>query len=123
MSRIVISGTRTWDDEQPIRKVIYSLPEYSTLIVGDATGADEIAEKVAHERGDILVKRYKADWKQHGNRAGRIRNAELYDQQPEKLYAFQIDKSRGTAHSILLAQARGIPIELYTIEKGVKSWE
>lgn len=110
MTRVLISGSRNWTDENTVRKVIYSFPPESVLIVGDARGADEIARNVAQERSDIIILEYKADWNKHGKRAGPIKNIEMFSQDPDEVYTFQIDNSKGTAHAIKLAEERNIKL-------------
>lgn len=65
----------------------------TSLVVGDATGADRWA-KIWCERRSIPFKTYYADWKKHLKRAGPIRNQTMVDGGPD--YAVVFPGGRGT---------------------------
>lgn len=106
MKVVLVTGSRYWNDEAPIRK---ALEGAELLIVGDCpTGADLIALKVARE-DDCIVALYKADWAKYGDRrignpAGPERNgkmvARLYEEHSAgmdcKLAGFPMPGSKGT---------------------------
>lgn len=106
MKVVLVTGSRHWNDEAPIRK---ALEGTELLIVGDCpTGADLIALKVAREN-DCIVALYKADWAKHGaqrigNPAGPERNgkmvARLYEEHSAgmdcALAAYPMPGSKGT---------------------------
>ncbi len=80
----------------------------SRLAVGDATGADALAASWAEARG-IPFKVYPADWQQHGNAAGPIRNkAMLETERPSSVIAFP--GSRGTRDCCRQAEKLGIKV-------------
>ena len=84
------------------------------IVSGGAKGADTLAEKFADEFGfEKLI--FKPDWDLYGKRAGFVRNAKIVDN-CDVLFAFQINKSKGTQHSIDLAREKGK--EVYVFEVG-----
>jgi hypothetical protein len=74
--RVLIYGSRTWRDPEPIRAFVASLPADCTVIHGGAPGADTLAHHAATARG-LHVEVYPADWQRYGRRAGPIRNEEM----------------------------------------------
>jgi hypothetical protein len=90
-----------------------------TLIHGAcATGADAAAhhwfEVAGADLGVIEIK-YHADWEQFGKRAGPIRNEKMIREAgAELVLAFPLLDSRGTKHTIELAEAAGIPVKRVT---------
>ena len=54
----------------------------SSVIVGDAGGADRWA-KIWCDRRGVPCEVFAADWKRHGKRAGPIRNQEMVDRKPD----------------------------------------
>jgi hypothetical protein len=83
----------------------------TTIIVGDARGADTAAYWSAR-CCNHPVRVFKADWKTHGKKAGIIRNLEMLDEKPDLVIAFWDGKSRGTNHTITESRKRGIPVEV-----------
>jgi hypothetical protein len=64
------------------------------VVCGEARGADKAGRKWARMNG-IQVESFPADWKQHGNAAGPIRNREMGDYATHLLAVWD-GKSRGT---------------------------
>lgn len=110
--KILICGSRDWTDTQEIFEIIDSLPSGSIVITGAARGADRIAEKLAKEKG-LVVESYPANWDKFGKRAGYLRNIEMLDQNPDRVYAFPLGESKGTNHTIKESIKRGIPTIVY----------
>ena len=76
--RIMISGSREYDDYDFIRSVLEDAAGDArdvTVIHGAARGADRLGGEAADEYG-FKVEAYPADWAV-GRRAGPIRNAEM----------------------------------------------
>jgi hypothetical protein len=114
MVRILITGSRTWDDEALIwasmRRVIeaYPLGEQVTVVHGDAPGADSIAARCAIRDGHI-VEAHPADWDRYSKRAGFIRNAEMVKLGADICLAFIHNNSKGATMTADLAIKAGIP--------------
>lgn len=114
--RVLVTGSRTWDDTRTIRWVLVELdksPGPHTLVSGACpNGADAIAETIAEGLG-WTVERHPADWDRYGKRAGWIRNNEMADLGADCCVAFHRDNSRGTQHCINACHKRGIPVTEY----------
>ena len=123
--RILITGSRTWSDEEVIRRAIETAVDdafeadsdmaiENVVIVHGACprGADEIADHHAR-REDYRVERHPADWDAHGKRAGLIRNSEMAKAGADVCLAFCKDNSRGTEHMIAAARRAGIRVREY----------
>jgi hypothetical protein len=81
------------------------------ILHGAAPGADTIAGITAIWMG-FTVHSYPADWARYGKPAGILRNKQMLDQEPDRVYAFILNSSPGTSHTISEAVQRGIPITI-----------
>jgi len=114
--KVAIVGSREWSDYEIIRDYVYSLDANDTVVSGGARGVDSFAEFYAIERGlDVLI--FRADWDQHGRRAGLIRNHDIV-QKCDRLVAFWDGKSTGTQHSVRLAREADKPVLLLRPDSG-----
>lgn len=93
MSRVVVTGPR---DEKDKEFVWSALDEFdqsemgpiTELGQGEARGVDRFAKEWAEARG-VPMKPYPADWDQHDEAAGAIRNGEMLDDfQPDYVLVF-----------------------------------
>lgn len=113
--RVLICGSRTWDDPLPISWVIRALKggsRPSVIISGGARGADTLAARSARRQGVELVE-FPANWDTHGKAAGPIRNQQMLDEgRPDVVWAFTDDivNSKGTADMVRRARKAGIPV-------------
>lgn len=117
--RILVTGSRDWDDELMIRSALKQyidpLPPYAdepVVMHGDCRGADKIAAAQALDLG-FWVEAYPADWDKHGKRAGILRNLEMLELNPDVVLAFRRNGSRGTTHMIEAAKKRSIPVVIH----------
>jgi hypothetical protein len=110
--RLLITGSRDWDDALTIMSEIASVaipPSSWTLVSGACpTGADKICEEFAESLG-MTVERHPADWQKHGKRAGFIRNAEMVKHGADACLAFIKNRSKGATMTATLAEKAGIP--------------
>ncbi len=81
------------------------LSDISWVVSGGAPGADSLAEKWARENKKMLTI-YPADWFNLGKRAGYVRNTDIV-KNSDMIIAFWDGKSKGTKHTIGLAQKMG----------------
>jgi hypothetical protein len=115
--RVLVCGSRSWQDIHAIRRRLSELPPESTVIQGGAPGADSIARMIADDLG-FTTATYHANWRRDGNRAGLIRNLRMLNTEPNLVLAFWDGESRGTAHTIREAEKRGIPVEVIRAQVG-----
>jgi len=102
-----------------LRHEFRSLPKYSIIVHGGCRGVDTYAGKVAKEMG-IHVKVYEANWTEYFTAAGPLRNKEILDSEPvDIVFAFHPDitLSKGTAHMMSIAYARGIKVVLFDTKR------
>ncbi len=109
--RVLICGGRDWQSIEPMRAFIALLPPGTTIIEGEARGADSMARELARER-KLTVERYPADWATYGRAAGPIRNKQMLDAEPDLVVAFHpnLSESKGTANMVSLARKKGVPV-------------
>lgn len=114
--RIIVCGTRSWNDRQRISDRFGYLPPDSTVVHGAARGADRIAQQEADKWG-LLTESHPADWSQ-GKRAGLTRNERMASLGADLCIAFWDGRSTGTAHMMDCARRVGIPVEVVLKERG-----
>ena len=88
--------------------------DITMIISGGARGADKMAAEYAVKNG-IPYKEFPADWNRHGKSAGYIRNKEIV-KNADEVIAFWNGNSKGTAHTIRLAEEAGKPVYKYWSE-------
>lgn len=125
--RILITGSRTWDDYDTIAKtIVKTIGEYIqehpelrsrpvdwvTIMHGNCpSGADYLADHFATTKLKCNVERYTADWSVHGRSAGFKRNRRMVNMLPDVCLAFIRDRSKGATNCRDLAKAAGIATE------------
>lgn len=114
MKRILITGSRSWEDAVVITEALdYYGGDYAVVVSGNCPlGADAMAEDAADELG-MDVELHPADWDTHGKRAGFLRNAEMVNLGADVCLAFIRDESKGATMTANLAQKAGIPTIIY----------
>lgn len=122
MTRVIIAGSRLFNDEDLFDCTIYDLlswipSEELEIVSGGCSGADAMGEEYA-ERWGIQCSVFMADWGKYGKAAGPIRNEEMAKYASEAdhgmLIAFPIGESRGTRNMVKLAKQYGL--EVHVIE-------
>lgn len=117
--KVLACGSRRFADQfaasLAIDARIGQLPADCEVIHGGAAGADEMAGRAAYARG-LPVTVFIPDWDHHGKRAGVLRNLQMLDQAPDLVLAFWDGKSTGTAHTIVEAGKRKIPVEIVALK-------
>lgn len=129
--RILVTGSRRWDDATRIGLVLKGVREQdhfadAVLVHGDAQGVDRLAAAAWLSLGG-LVEKHPARWGQcsrecppnHSRRnnrgsqycseAGFRRNRKMVEAGADLCLVFLRDASRGTTHCRTLAEGAGIP--------------
>lgn len=110
--RVIFCGGRTYHDAARIAQELDRFdPLDTTILTGGAQGADHLAEKIALERGFVVVSHY-ADWKQYGKRAGPLRNQEMVDTGVDMVVAFP----GGPGTRDMVRRARNAGVEVREVE-------
>lgn len=123
--RVLFFGSRSWEDEEPIRREIDALPEGAVVIHGAAHGADLIAGRLAEDRG-LTVLPYPAEWFIHAHchckdksaricrAAGVMRNIRMLRfGMPERAVGFRkAGYSPGTDDMERRARRAGLPVKI-----------
>ncbi len=108
MQRVAVIGSRTFTDKERLfRNLDNARSKMGDFIVvsGGAKGADSLAEEWADTRGLPKII-FHAEWEKYGKAAGFKRNAYIIDT-ADMVLAYHDGQSRGTAHSIDLANKAG----------------
>ena len=108
--KLAIVGSRSFSDYEFMKKIL-AFHSCTQIISGGAKGADTLAKQYAGENG-ISITEFLPNWDRDGKAAGFIRNKQIVNACDE-LVAFWDGESRGTAHSIKLAEEAGKPIYKY----------
>ena len=117
---LIISGSRDWADERPIRELLLQFDPYWTLVIhGKCRGADMIGDRLARELGFEVVT-YPADWNRYKKSAGPIRNREMaimgltHQRYGVQVHAglFPLPQSVGTIGMLELCKLGGFDIHI-----------
>lgn len=109
--KVVVCGSRSWDDYETIFERLSLLPDGSQVIHGDCRGADRLAGQAAQTLG-LPVTAIRAEWERLGRSAGAIRNQKMLDLRPDLLLAFWDGSSPGTGGMIEQALQRGVVVDI-----------
>lgn len=112
MARVIVTGSREWDDYAAIEDALASLPKDSVIMEGGARGADGHARFAAKVLG-LRVETYPADWDIYGRAAGSIRNQKMLDAGADLVLAFPLPGSRGTWDMVRRAERAGIEVRVW----------
>lgn len=106
--RVAIVGSRRYAAPEAVTRFVEGLKRKhprAVVVSGAAAGVDRHAARIAW--GNCLaVEEFPADWERHGRRAGFLRNVAMIDT-VDYVVAFWDHFSRGTAHSICVANEQG----------------
>ena len=119
--RILITGSRDWDEDKwitifDVLRTFYMnsrVGQEPTLVSGACpTGVDAMAEGIA-EKWRWTIERHPADWNQYGKRAGFVRNAEMVKLGADVCLAFIKNNSKGATMTMQLAHNANIPTKVF----------
>lgn len=116
MIKIGVIGSRSFNDYELLKRTLDEyLGKVWVIVSGGAKGADYLGEKWAIEN-NIKTCIYKPDWDTYGNKAGFIRNKDIVEDS-DLIIAFWDALSRGTEHSIKLAEKMGKEVRIIYFNK------
>ena len=124
--RILITGSRDWTDAYAIENaIIHALNTSSddtpvTIIHGNASGADRIADRIA-KKYQFEIEIHLPDWDKNKKSAGILRNKKMVDSGADCCLAFIRNGSKGATHCSNAAMKAGIPTTVYRIDE-VDEW-
>ncbi len=131
--RILITGSRDWDNDKSIYfRIMEAIGDWIeshpglrkdqplgwvTIVPGKCPmGADRIADIFSNRRLGHAAEVHPANWKKYGKRAGMLRNLEMVDTLPDICLAFVRNNSTGTLNCRDAAKRKGIPTETFRYE-------
>lgn len=109
--RVLVTGGRDFTNRPVVNATLTALHEarpIGTLVCGGARGADMLAVEWAIANG-VKVAIYPADWRQHGDAAGPLRNQAMVATRPDHVVAFP--GGAGTADCVRRAEHADIPVQ------------
>lgn len=114
MARILITGSRDWEDETIIQRAIWNWiyenvedQQIVQVVHGNARGADRMAGAYARSQWWLEEEVHAADWST-GMRAGLDRNELMVHLGADVCLAFIKDGSGGATHCANYAETHGI---------------
>ena len=120
--KVLVCGGRKFDDHKLVFNIldkINRVEKITEIINGGAKGADTLGRVWARTR-HININTFDADWNNHGNSAGPIRNERMLKEgAPDLLVAFP--GGPGTRDMIMQAKRRGVPIIIVDNEKEIRT--
>ncbi|MFE2869781.1 bifunctional DNA primase/polymerase [Embleya sp. NPDC059259] len=121
--RVLVTGSRSWDDPAPVRTTLAALLEQARaglVVVHGACprGADAHAAAWArdHRGRGVTEEPHPADWPALGRRAGIVRNLAMVALGADRCLAFVRDASPGATHCANAAEQAGIPTTRHIFE-------
>ena len=119
MFRVIIAGSRDFNDYELLRKtmdaLLVNITDDVVIVCGKARGADTLGEQYAKNKG-YDVHYFPADWEKFGKSAGYRRNVQMAEN-ADALVAFWDGTSRGTMHMINIAKERGLKVRVKFYKK------
>jgi hypothetical protein len=121
--RVIVAGSRDNVSQADIGNAIEAsgwVKEITVVVSGAARGADRMGENWAKRNG-ITIDSRPANWDKHGKSAGYKRNQEMADN-ADALIAVWDGVSRGTGHMVDIAKAKKLPVFVYNLKDGCKTF-
>lgn len=124
--KIAVIGSRDFNDKERLFSVLdKNYNKIEMIISGGAKGADELGRLYAQERGFpcmIYYPRWHTIDAQYDRGAGFKRNHQII-RDADVVVAFWDGESRGTKHSLDLAESLGKKVRIFKFKKEVKGVE
>jgi hypothetical protein len=112
--KVIVCGSRHWDDWDTIRRELEALPAGSTVVVGSGAGAEVIAGALALHVG-LQVRAFPADWDSDGSEAGAAQNQRMLEEErPDLVLVFHpnLEEGRATWDMFQRARLQGIEVRV-----------
>ena len=110
--RVLVCGGRDYADRRRLYAELDALREtveITQIIEGEASGADSLARQWGESRG-IPVRKFPANWRRYGKRAGYLRNKQMLNEgKPHLVVAFPGGK--GTDGMVMISRQAGVPVK------------
>jgi len=115
--KVIIAGSRGIEKLKPVRNAVQNSPfKIDEVVHGNCgSGVDQSAEMLA-KGSDKKIKRFNADWDDHGKIAGPIRNQEMAEY-ADALIAVWDGESSGTQDMISKAMEYNLDIYIKNMGK------
>lgn len=117
---VLVTGSTTWHDPEPIRRALAALPAGSSIVTGDTPGADACAVAVAAELGLAVtgMKKNRDDQLAFPGQAWRGLNERMLATGVDLVLAFHADYgkpgcARGTVHMVEHAKACSTEVRIF----------
>jgi hypothetical protein len=115
--RVIVAGASDWTDADAIARELAKLPPGTTVIHGDAPGADALAGAAAARLGFHVepMAKNREDFARYKRGAWKGLNERMLASGAVLVLAFHPDlaRSRGTKHLVELARAAGIEVRIF----------
>jgi hypothetical protein len=118
--RVLVTGSTSWTDPDPIRREFADLPPGTTALHGDCVVVDALAGEVARLLGSTVERWEKlpADFRRYGRAAWKGLNERMLASGVNLVIAFHPDwnvqgRARGTRHTMQLAEAAGAELHAF----------
>ncbi len=120
MYNLAVIGSRSFKDYETLeyeidrifkRKKIATPDRNMCIVSGGARGADRLAKRYADEHPEVEYIEHKPNWEAYGKKAGFMRNVEIV-KDSHMVLSFWNGKSKGTKHTLGLAQTLGKQIKV-----------
>ena len=120
--RVLITGSRTWDDEETIRAALDAVAgsaaaagfDRLTVVHGACPqGADAIADAWVRAHPAATAERHPANWQKHGRGAGMVRNRAMVKRGADLVLAFIRDDSPGATQCADAAVEAGLILRVW----------
>lgn len=121
--RVIVAGSRDNVSQTDIDHAIEAsgwVKEITVVVSGAARGVDRMGENWAKRNG-ITIDSRPANWDKYGKSAGYKRNQEMADN-ADALIAVWDGVSRGTGHMVDIAKAKKLPVFVYNLKDGCKTF-
>ena len=115
--RVIVAGAADWTNAEAIARELAKLPPGTTVIHGDAPGADALAGAAAARLGFRVepMAKNREDYARYRRGAWKGLNERMLASGAALVLAFHPDlaRSRGTRHLVGLARAAGIEVRVF----------